>query len=176
LRSIAQCRIHESGCCGSTFADGSFDVVTVTQCLCLVSDVAAAIREISRVLRPGGRAVTLETDWDALVWKSSEPRLTDKVMGISISKAIMQLPHPTSRTRSPGRRSRAAPHIQRPCNLFLFCRQFLIVARGSSSALPSCREEVDAHQLSSPPSRKLSRKRCSRQSCDTEEIRRTSIR
>jgi ubiquinone/menaquinone biosynthesis C-methylase UbiE len=64
------------------FSDGSFDVVTVTQCLCLVSDVEAAIGEIFRVLKSGGRAVILETDWDTLVWNCTEPRLMDKIMAI----------------------------------------------------------------------------------------------
>jgi arsenite methyltransferase len=64
------------------FADGSFDVVTLTQCLCLVSDIEAAIEQIFRVLRIGGRAVILETDWDTLVWNSTEPCLMNKVMGI----------------------------------------------------------------------------------------------
>ncbi len=64
------------------FANGSFDVVTVTQCLCLVSNVEAAIGEMFRVLRSGGRAVILETDWDTLVWNCTEPRLMDKIMAI----------------------------------------------------------------------------------------------
>ena len=64
------------------FADGSFDVVTVTQCLCLVSDAEAAVGEIFRALRPGGRTVILETDWDTLVWNCTQPRLMDKIMAI----------------------------------------------------------------------------------------------
>jgi SAM-dependent methyltransferase len=64
------------------YAGGSFDVVTVAQCLCLVADVEAAVGEISRVLKPGGRAVILETDWDTLVWNCTEPRLMDKIMAI----------------------------------------------------------------------------------------------
>ena len=63
-------------------ADASFDVVTATQCLCLVSDVEAAVGEMYRALRPGGRAVILETDWDTLVWNCTEPGLMDKVMAI----------------------------------------------------------------------------------------------
>lgn len=64
------------------FPDGSFDVITITQCLCLVSDIDAAAAEIYRVLRPGGRAVILETDWDTLIWNSTNPILMDKIMGI----------------------------------------------------------------------------------------------
>jgi arsenite methyltransferase len=62
------------------FADRSFDVVTITQCLCLVADIDAAVGELARVLKPGGRAVILETDWDTLVWNSTKPDLMDKIM------------------------------------------------------------------------------------------------
>lgn len=42
------------------FADGSFDTVTVTLVLCTVPDQAAALREIQRVLKPGGRLLFIE--------------------------------------------------------------------------------------------------------------------
>jgi ubiquinone/menaquinone biosynthesis C-methylase UbiE len=42
------------------FADDSFDTVTVTLVLCTVSDQPAALREIQRVLRPGGQLLFLE--------------------------------------------------------------------------------------------------------------------
>jgi ubiquinone/menaquinone biosynthesis C-methylase UbiE len=42
------------------FEDGSFDTVVVTLVLCTVPDVPATLREIERVLRPGGRLLFLE--------------------------------------------------------------------------------------------------------------------
>lgn len=42
------------------FADGSFDTVVVTLTLCTVSDLAAALGEAHRVLRPAGRLLFLE--------------------------------------------------------------------------------------------------------------------
>jgi ubiquinone/menaquinone biosynthesis C-methylase UbiE len=42
------------------FEDDSFDTVTVTLVLCTVPDPPAGLREIARVLRPGGRLLFLE--------------------------------------------------------------------------------------------------------------------
>jgi ubiquinone/menaquinone biosynthesis C-methylase UbiE len=42
------------------FADDSFDTVVCTLALCTIPDDRAAVREVKRVLRPGGRFVLLE--------------------------------------------------------------------------------------------------------------------
>jgi ubiquinone/menaquinone biosynthesis C-methylase UbiE len=42
------------------FPDGSFDVVVATLVFCSVADPSASLREVHRVLRPGGRYVYLE--------------------------------------------------------------------------------------------------------------------
>jgi arsenite methyltransferase len=54
------------------FADGAFDAVTSTQVYEYVDDMPAALAEVSRVLRPGGRLLVLDTDWDSIVWRSSD--------------------------------------------------------------------------------------------------------
>jgi SAM-dependent methyltransferase len=51
------------------FADGSFDAVVSTMVLCTVGDTDAALREVRRVLRPGGRLLFIEHI------RSSTPRL-----------------------------------------------------------------------------------------------------
>jgi ubiquinone/menaquinone biosynthesis C-methylase UbiE len=54
------------------FGPGSFDVVVSTQVFEYLDDVAGALREARRVLRPGGRVVLLDTDWDSVVWRSGD--------------------------------------------------------------------------------------------------------
>ncbi len=52
--------VVEAGAEALSFPDDSFDIVVSTLVLCTVPDVTAALREVSRVLRPGGRLLFLE--------------------------------------------------------------------------------------------------------------------
>ncbi len=65
LRSAAATHHHRpavvaAGAEALPFADDSFDTVVSTLVLCTVSDVTASLREIRRVLRPGGRLLLIE--------------------------------------------------------------------------------------------------------------------
>lgn len=54
------------------FDDESFDAAVATQVYEYVADMPAALAEARRVLRPGGRLLILDTDWDSIVWHSSD--------------------------------------------------------------------------------------------------------
>jgi arsenite methyltransferase len=54
------------------YADGDFDAAVATQVYNYVDDLSTAFRELYRVLRPGGRALILETDWEMLVWNTTD--------------------------------------------------------------------------------------------------------
>jgi arsenite methyltransferase len=58
----------------------SFDVAVSTQVLEYVGDVPGALAEIHRVLRPGGRVLVLDTDWDSIVWRSGDDQRMERVL------------------------------------------------------------------------------------------------
>jgi ubiquinone/menaquinone biosynthesis C-methylase UbiE len=61
------------------FPDGSFDAAVSTQVYEYVSDITAALAELHRVLRPGGRALILDTDWDSLVWHTTDRARMERI-------------------------------------------------------------------------------------------------
>lgn len=64
------------------YPDDTFDAVVATQVYEFVEPLSDALRELHRVLRPGGVAVILDTDWDSVVWASAdEDRMTQVVDG-----------------------------------------------------------------------------------------------
>jgi arsenite methyltransferase len=62
------------------FADEHFDVAVCTQVYEYVEDIGAALAEARRVLRPGGRLLVLDTDWDSIVWHSSDRERMERVL------------------------------------------------------------------------------------------------
>jgi SAM-dependent methyltransferase len=63
-----------------SFGDAEFDVAVSTQVYEYVEDMPAALAEARRVLVPGGRLLILDTDWDSIVWRSSDDERMERVM------------------------------------------------------------------------------------------------
>lgn len=61
-------------------ANNSVDAVTAVQVYEYVLDIEAAVAELARVLRPGGRAVVCDTDFDSLVWRSADRDRMQRVL------------------------------------------------------------------------------------------------
>jgi SAM-dependent methyltransferase len=72
--------VDEGGAEVLPYADGAFDAVVSTQVYEYVADVLGAFGEVRRVLRPGGRVVVLDTDWDSVVWHAADHDLHLRVM------------------------------------------------------------------------------------------------
>lgn len=64
------------------FPDGSFDVATSTQVYEYVPQVELALAELDRVLRPGGRALILDTDWTTAIWNTKDQARMDRVLAV----------------------------------------------------------------------------------------------
>ena len=60
--------------------DESFDRAVCVQVLEYVEPATAALAEIKRTLRPGGRLVVWDIDWGTVVWHSSDPALTEQIL------------------------------------------------------------------------------------------------
>jgi arsenite methyltransferase len=62
------------------FSDACFDAAVSIQVVEYVDDVDGVLRELRRVLRPGGRLVLLDTDWDTLVWSGRDEARTGRIL------------------------------------------------------------------------------------------------
>lgn len=60
--------------------DGTFDAAVSVQVFEYVANVETALGEMHRVLRPGGRAVVVSTDWDSILWHSVNRNRMSRVL------------------------------------------------------------------------------------------------
>jgi ubiquinone/menaquinone biosynthesis C-methylase UbiE len=76
----ANVAFHEADVTSLPVDDGGFDAVLCVQVLEYVSDVGAALAELHRVVRPGGRVVVWDVDWGTLSMQSGDPSRMERVL------------------------------------------------------------------------------------------------
>ncbi len=72
------------------YEDGSFDIALATQVYEYVEQVDQALKELARVVKPGGRVLIVDTDWESAVWASHDDDRMRKV----IDTWNTHIPHP----------------------------------------------------------------------------------
>jgi arsenite methyltransferase len=105
---------HEAPATRLPVESASFDRALSVQVMEYVADVPAALAEIHRVVRPGGRVVVWDVDWSTLSWHSRDPERMARVL----RAWDRHLTHPAlPRTLAPALRAvgfsdvRAEPHV-----------------------------------------------------------------
>jgi len=71
---------HEGVATSLPIADGIFDRALCVQVLEYVNDATAALAELRRTLRPGGRLVVWDVDWSSVSWHSRDPDRMARVL------------------------------------------------------------------------------------------------
>lgn len=66
--------------CDQPFPDASFDAIRTERVMMYIKDPSEAFCEFKRLLRGGGRLLTVDMDWDALVFAHKNKALTRKIV------------------------------------------------------------------------------------------------
>ena len=69
---LPQVEIREGDAISIPYGKDEIDVAVSTQVYEYLEDVDGCLRELYRVLKPGGRALILCTDWDTLIWNTDD--------------------------------------------------------------------------------------------------------
>ena len=159
LRALAGARAQEEGL-GEVefvdgaaddlpFADGSVDAVTCERVLQHVEDADAAVRELARVLRPGGRLALLDSDWATSIVHPGDPDVIARYQAASWT----QWPNPFSGRRLRGQLAAAGLEVDGDIGSSALVLPDAAVRGGGMLALAApiaiergavTREEVDA--------------------------------
>jgi len=74
-----QVEVRESDAVSLPAPSGSIDAAIAVQIYEYVSAMPAALAELHRVLRPGGRAVIVDIDWASLVWEAADRARAERI-------------------------------------------------------------------------------------------------
>jgi ubiquinone/menaquinone biosynthesis C-methylase UbiE len=78
--AYAGVELHEADATALPVADAGFDAAVCVQVLEYVPGTMAALRQMRRALRAGGRLVVWDVDWATVSWHSSDPARMRRVL------------------------------------------------------------------------------------------------
>ncbi len=70
------------------YGDGRFDAVFCRWLLLHVSDPARVVAEMRRVVRPGGRVLLVEADWETLAVYPGDPATTREIVQANVDRQV----------------------------------------------------------------------------------------
>jgi len=79
---LANVSFHLGDAADLPFDAATFDAAISTQTFEYLPNVGAALGEIFRVLKPGGRVLIHDTEWDAWAWHSRDRARMDRIMEV----------------------------------------------------------------------------------------------
>ena len=106
---------HEADATSLPVPDASFDRAIAVQVLEYVRDISAALAELRRALRPGGRLLVWDVDWATVSWQTSDGKRMQRVL----AAWDKHLTHPAlPRTLAPQLRDAGFEHIEMDAHPF----------------------------------------------------------
>ncbi len=81
-----QVRLQVGDASNLPFAEREFDAALAVQTLAYVPNVAQALQELHRVLKPGGRAVVADIDWGSLIWHARDRINAEQILNVLLSE------------------------------------------------------------------------------------------
>ena len=85
---LNQIEFHLADAAALPCPDASIDVAAAVQVYLFAPELEGVVRELTRVLRPGGRAVVIDTDWDSVVWHSSDRDRMERLLAIWMKRYV----------------------------------------------------------------------------------------
>lgn len=77
---LPQVEFRESDATSLPYNNDEFDVAVSTQVYEYIEDIESCLTELHRVLKPGGRALILCTDWDTLIWNTENRERMQRIL------------------------------------------------------------------------------------------------
>ncbi len=77
---LPQVEIRKGDATSIPFSNEEFDVAVSTQVYEYINDVDTSLDELFRILKPGGHATIVCTDWDTLIWNTDNNDRMQKIL------------------------------------------------------------------------------------------------